>query len=190
MATIAASVLMSEKLNKFAHTARLTYNFPNDLSKLPIFADFVSWPFINSNRSPKYLHDSNLNSIRRCIMGTGIFFFLSQGSFKSVFPSSLIALGAYSANARWNSIPTDIAATTAAQRLKIQSIGRRTGCHQCGSRLSFSQLGEWFVADHMPPTKFVERAKSRRWPFGRKVYLSFLWFLKDNFSHVLVPPED
>jgi hypothetical protein len=83
--------------------------------------------------------------------------------FRTVFPSSSITLGAY-ANTRSmmrSSIISNSAIASEAQRKRIQAMGKRFGCHQCGSRQLLSK--KVFIADHMPPTKRAEQLSSVWW---------------------------
>lgn len=83
--------------------------------------------------------------------------------FRTVFPSSSITHGAY-ANTRSmmrSSIVSNSAVASDAQRKRIQALGRRFGCHQCGSRQVFAKKG--FIADHMPPTKRAEELSAVWW---------------------------
>ena len=66
------------------------------------------------------------------------------GRFSSVLPSHLLRPGAFARE--W--IPVRATQATERQRTIIRELGRRHGCHSCGTR-SVKQ----FHADHQPPTK-------------------------------------
>ena len=96
-------------------------------------------------------------------MGLSAYVVLEGGLFRTVFPSSSISLGAYAntRNTLRSSIISNSPVASDAQRRKIQEMGKRFGCHQCGSRQVFSKQG--FIADHMPPTKRAEELASQWW---------------------------
>ena len=50
-------------------------------------------------------------------------------------------------------------------RKLIQSLGKRFGCHQCGSRQLFrgADSGGIFIADHQPPTKMAKAMADAWW---------------------------
>jgi hypothetical protein len=101
--------------------------------------------------------------VRRSALGLSAYLVLEGGMFRTVFPSSSISLGAY-ANTRStlrSSIVSNSAVASEAQRRRIQQLGRRFGCHQCGSRQLFSK--GTFIADHMPPTKRAEELSAVWW---------------------------
>jgi hypothetical protein len=102
------------------------------------------------------------------------FALLERHAFQTVFPSSVITIGAYAKRkyfplwARGSVVSTSPTAT-APQRYQVNKIGRVHGCHHCGDR----QLFGWktFIADHMPPTKMANEMNQvfwRRW-FGFRV---------------------
>jgi hypothetical protein len=101
--------------------------------------------------------------IKRLLLGVSVFALLEQGAFHTAFPSSVIQMGVF-ANS-WRSRSRSVLSTsdvaTPAQRAQIQELGKRFGCHQCGSNQIFSK--ETFIADHMPPTKFAKEANARWW---------------------------
>ena len=66
------------------------------------------------------------------------------GRFSSVLPSHLLRPGAFARE--W--IPVRATQATERQRTIVRELGRRHGCHSCGTR-SVKQ----FHADHQPPTK-------------------------------------
>lgn len=91
------------------------------------------------------------------------------GRFWSMPPSSYTNLGSFARVT--HSIPAKMDYATSAQRKVIESVGRRWGCHTCGSRMIFSRTRPAanggasvvkFHADHMPP-KSVAHAMNSRW---------------------------
>jgi len=91
------------------------------------------------------------------------------GRFWSISPSSYTNLGSFARTS--HSIPAKMDYATSAQRKVIESVGRRWGCHTCGSRMIFSRTKPSangsgslvkFHADHMPP-KSVAHAMNSRW---------------------------
>lgn len=101
--------------------------------------------------------------VRRSTLGVAAYIALEGGMFRTVFPSSSISLGAY-ANTRStmrSSIISNSAIASEAQRKRIQEMGRRFGCHQCGNRQLLSR--KTFIADHMPPTKRAEELSAVWW---------------------------
>ena len=91
------------------------------------------------------------------------------GRFWSIPPSSYTNLGSFARVT--HSIPAKMDYATSAQRKVIESVGRKWGCHTCGSRMIFSRTRPSangaasmvkFHADHMPP-KSVARALNARW---------------------------
>jgi hypothetical protein len=94
------------------------------------------------------------------LLGSACFVALG-GRFWALSPSSLSTLGAFSNTAR-ASLPATLAYATSAERAAIQKLGRKFGCHTCGTRFLFSSLGR-YNADHMPPLSEVRRANSALW---------------------------
>lgn len=87
---------------------------------------------------------------------TGVVFFRALGGrFRSVLPSHLHHPGAYAR--QW--IPAGNHANNT-QRDVITEIGRKYGCHSCGTRRV-----DKFFADHQPPTKFEKIIGSGRQNF-------------------------
>ena len=101
--------------------------------------------------------------VRRSALGMSAYMVLEGGMFRTVFPSSSIELGAYAntRNTLRSSIVSNSAIASESQRKRIQAMGRRFGCHQCGSRQIFTK--KVFIADHMPPTKRAEELSALWW---------------------------
>lgn len=93
-------------------------------------------------------------------------FKLLGGRFWAISPSSYTHLGSF---ARW-SIPCTSNYATSNQRKMIEQMGRKWGCHTCGSRMMVGPGGKSlassksfrFVGDHMPP-KSVAEQMNRNW---------------------------
>ena len=99
---------------------------------------------------------------RRLVAATAGCLLISRGvfgaRFSSVLPSDVRLPGAF-ATAQ-TSVPTGTAYASSKERELIIKMGRRHGCHSCGTM----RAKEW-VADHQPPNKYV---KSSNW------WLSFI----------------
>lgn len=110
----------------------------------------------NSRRAKK-------ESIKRMLLGISLYTLLERQSFYTAFPSSVIEMGVFanSWTARYRSVLSTSEVATPSQRMAIQKLGAKYGCHQCGSKQVFT--AETFIADHMPPTKFVREANEKWW---------------------------
>ena len=74
------------------------------------------------------------------------------GRFSMVLPSNLMQPGSFSRYA----IPVNEAPhATKSQKMIIQDLGRKHGCHTCGHRSKLIQ----YRADHQPPTKLVKEGR-------------------------------
>ena len=105
------------------------------------------------------------NMMRRAYLGLGVFSLLEKRSFLTALPSSVIALGVHAQQSpllQKGSVLSTNKVATSKQRQMIQILGNRHGCHQCGSRQIFASK-KGFIADHMPPTNFVERLNNVWW---------------------------
>lgn len=113
-----------------------------------------------------------LHHLRICFFGL-LSFKMLGGRFWAIAPSSYTHLGSFS---RW-SIPCTEKYATAQQRTLIHKMGRRWGCHTCGSRMLGPTTKSFkFVGDHMPPKSVAERMNQmwiRRWGLWRKVQFRF-----------------
>lgn len=151
------SLLFANKLNDFLNKFALKYTPVNRTDMTAILFDDILTPKQASlGRSKGTEYDRQILTISRLYVGLASYLILEGGNMRISFPSSITALGAFASRRRWNSLPTDKAIATASQRSAIQKLGRRCGCHHCGSRWS-----KIFIADHMPPTKFVEDMKKK-----------------------------
>ena len=79
------------------------------------------------------------------------------GRFWSISPSSFTNLGSFARV----SLPATDAYATEAQRSMIEKLGRRFGCHTCGSHMFLSSRPVSFHADHMPPRSVAKQINSR-----------------------------
>ena len=80
------------------------------------------------------------------------------GRFWSISPSSFTNLGSFARV----SLPATDAYATEAQRSMIETLGRRFGCHTCGSHMFLSKSSPvLFHADHMPPRSVAKQINSR-----------------------------
>jgi len=108
-------------------------------------------------------------ALYQSILGAISYVTLERRGFRTAIPSSVITTGVYAHTPlhwRWSRLRKDIVVAssevaTAAERGRIQKLGRLHGCHQCGSR----QLAGMrpFIADHMPPTKVVSKLNAESW---------------------------
>lgn len=125
------------------------------------------------------LEDDKLASIRkkeafgRVIPNLLTYYSLERRSFLTAIPSSVIAVGVHAQQnfyaVRGSVVSTDKVAT-AGQRKLVQLMGKKFGCHQCGSKY----LNKIFIADHMPPTHFINEMNKVWWRklLEKKVRLS------------------
>lgn len=114
--------------------------------------------------------------IRTALVGVGAYGILERRSFRTAIPSSVISVGVF-AHTPWHWSPKMrdvIAATgevaTSSQRAAVQKLGKLHGCHHCGSKQIFNLAKGFptnFIADHMPPTKYVNEANSE---WYRKIF--------------------
>jgi hypothetical protein len=87
-----------------------------------------------------------------CIAGV-LAFKRMGGTFRSISPSSYTSPGSFARQC----IPAKSTAyATPNERDAIQKIGKKYGCHTCGTRKPFSGTTDGFVADHIPPNAVVE----------------------------------
>lgn len=124
--------------------------------------------------------------VRNALVGVGLFSLFERRNFLTALPSSVITLGAFAQRnmlvsrlGRGSVLSTDVAATEK-QRRAIQTIGKRFGCHQCGSRQLFTSSSNngisSFIADHQPPTKMAKLMgdkwwrRALRWPVTQRLW--------------------
>lgn len=93
---------------------------------------------------------------RVCFIGAIVYKGLG-GRFWSISPSSLTTLGSFART--FQSLPATFKYASPSERIKIEQLGRKVGCHTCGSRKIFSRgkNGIKFIADHMPPQAVVKQ---------------------------------
>eukprot|EP00980_Cylindrotheca_fusiformis_P011230 scaffold2575_cov101-Cylindrotheca_fusiformis.AAC.4 len=112
--------------------------------------------------SNEYLQITNnlkipYHDLRVCGVGLAAFMLLG-GRFWAIAPSSFTGVGSFG---RW-SIPCGESYASTQQRVMIEQMGKRWGCHTCGSRMLKPVDGHKFVGDHMPP-KSVAAHMNNRW---------------------------
>lgn len=105
-----------------------------------------------------------MHEVRVCLLGLLAFKSLG-GRFWGISPSSYTHLGSF---ARW-SIPCTENYANPKERIMIEQMGRKWGCHTCGSKMYFSSAKSAatgktyrFVGDHMPP-KSVAKHMNESW---------------------------
>ena len=118
--------------------------------------------------APTAVASAATNAIPMKVSYLTVFFYslLSLNLFQTVFPSSVISIGAYAKgkslpNIFKMAVPTINEAASQKEKLKIQHLGRVFGCHHCGSRQLISQ--NKFIADHMPPTRQTKALNQVWW---------------------------
>ena len=87
-----------------------------------------------------------------CALGL-LSFKLLGGRFWAIAPSSYTHVGSFARA----SIPATENYATQAQRSILMRIGRRCGCHTCGTRILF---GRSVIADHQPPKAVARQLAS------------------------------
>ena len=87
------------------------------------------------------------------LAGLGLFRLLG-GRFFSVLPSDYARLGAFRPK---EMVRATLAYASKSTKRHISWLGSMNGCHTCGTRRGP------FVADHMPPVKFVKEANAKWW---------------------------
>lgn len=152
IASIAASCLISREIQEII--------LPSGASR----ARMNTFNIINSE-----------GKISQAFLGIGIFSLLEKKSFMTAIPSSVIALGVHAHNIPFfgkGSVLSTNKVANQKQRKLIQILGSRLGCHQCGSKQFFTKNRN-FIADHMPPTHFIEKLNAVWWRKMFNVKASF-----------------
>lgn len=113
---------------------------------------------------------------RICILGLLTYKTIFRSRYVSISPSSYTARGSFGPPGI--PAPANFNYATRLQREKIERIGRRWGCHTCGSRMIFSNLRKnvpKFHGDHIPPVSVAKQLNDRwyRRTFGLKVSQKF-----------------
>lgn len=85
---------------------------------------------------------------------------LGVSPLRTSLPSSIRATGSFASC--FGSIPSFSAQATPYQRVLVQRLGRKFGCHHCGTRQLLS-FGKSFIADHMPPTQIARLRNKALW---------------------------
>ncbi|KAL7531423.1 hypothetical protein ACHAWF_003763 [Thalassiosira exigua] len=117
-----------------------------------------------------------MHAARICILGLLTYKTIFRSRFSSISPSSYTARGSFARASI--PAPPNFNYATRSQRVRIERIGRRWGCHTCGSRMIFSNLGKdapRFHGDHIPPVSVAKQLNDRwhRRMLGRKVTQRF-----------------
>lgn len=87
------------------------------------------------------------------VAAAGVTFKLIGGRFKSVLPSSFYKSGAFA----HSFIPAKGQQyATTKEKLILNSIGRKHGCHTCGNRRS-----KFYVGDHIPPNSLRKQGEQQ-----------------------------
>jgi hypothetical protein len=112
-----------------------------------------------------------------------ITFKLLGGRFWSIAPSSYTHVGSF-ARVVGGSIPATSRYATAAERLRMERLGRFIGCHTCGTHKLFTREAFRFVGDHQPPKAIAEQLNRRlhRRLLGWKVSYRFFPQCRDCSS--------
>lgn len=112
------------------------------------------------------VHTFSEQQFVRCTY-VSLFNFLALGlkPFEATLPSSVIQLGSFNKIPHFplpgkGSVPVASETANSSQRAQIQRIGKKYGCHQCGSKQLLGQ--GMFISDHMPPTAQV-KAENQKW---------------------------
>ena len=120
----------------------------------------LSYPLFNKFLSERKRVVSR-EKVRRALLTFCGYALIEQLTFpgvsplKTSLPSSILTTGSY-ASVFGGAIPSSSSVASPYQRTLIQRMGRAHGCHHCGSRQLFGS-GTYFIADHMPPTKLVDK---------------------------------
>lgn len=143
-------------------------------ASVPRILSKVSTLDIRSPLSLQWDEQSVAHAVRVCLAGMLIYRGILGGRFWSISPSSYTNLGSF---ARRSLPATNDSYATYAQRQQIELLGRKFGCHTCGSRMIFAKSRVKFHADHMPPRSVVNAQKNQFW---RKLLLP-LFPIKQRF---------
>jgi hypothetical protein len=92
-----------------------------------------------------------------------LFILIEHKMFRTMLPSSVIKIGVFANTSlsEYRSVPSSSERATQSERNKIQVLGKKYGCHHCGSKMIFSPGP--FICDHMPPTKQAEKMNKAWW---------------------------
>ncbi len=101
-----------------------------------------------------------------------LFILIEQNWFRTMLPSSVLTIGVFGDErlSESRSVPSSSKKATQSERNQIQVLGKKDGCHHCGSKMIFSSGP--FIADHMPPTariRWISTIAWWRWLLGMKV---------------------
>ena len=129
-----------------------------------VFSSYSSPKLINvlAEDAKEIRPENHIGLIRGTLLTILCFSAIECNGLRTTLPSSVISKGAYARS--FARILTSTPSASSMQRAKIQSFGKRFGCHHCGSRQLFQGK---FIADHIPPTLFVSNYL-KSW-FGRSM---------------------
>ena len=96
--------------------------------------------------------------IADALVSVALFKFLLRGSFRKIAPSDLTKPGPFARE--WVETNGENYATYG-QRMRVNAIGWKRGCHHCGARGAggFLWLSKKWICDHQPPNKIVAMAQ-------------------------------
>ena len=100
-----------------------------------------------------------MHAARVCVLGLLTYKMVLRSNFFSISPSSYTHKGSF---ARVG-IPATMNYASPSQRIQIEKLGRRWGCHTCGSRMIFSKLPTKFHGDHIPPVSVAKQMSQQTW---------------------------
>ena len=139
----------------------------------------------NNRRIQNERKEAWIHAARICIIGLLTYKTLFRSNFMSLSPSSYTARGSFarkgipiprssSSSSSSSIIPSSFNYATKSQRSTLTKIGKRFGCHTCGSRLLFHnklltppKKSIIFHGDHIPPVSVAKQINSR-W-YNRKL---------------------
>ena len=184
MTTVAFSSLFAHICATSSHETLKSKKISNLFSFRPILQaqecmiPNILKPYSNykSNKSIMICQNIQKPAIQIVFLGL-LSFQVFGGRYWTISPSSYTHLGSFAR------IPFSLPASvdkyaTPSQRLAIEKLGRRYGCHTCGARkivssistnvqnkipLSQSSSNVQFHADHMPPNAIVKQYNQRLW---------------------------
>ncbi|EJK60234.1 hypothetical protein THAOC_19455 [Thalassiosira oceanica] len=100
-----------------------------------------------------------MHAARVCVLGLLTYKMVLRSNFFSISTSSYTHKGSF---ARVG-IPATMNYASPSQRIQIEKLGRRWGCHTCGSRMIFSKLSTKFHGDHIPPVSVAKQMSQQTW---------------------------
>lgn len=144
--------------------------------------------YYNNNSNRRIQHERKeawMHAARICIIGLLTYKTLFRSNFMSLSPSSYTARGSFARRGIpiTSSTSSSFNYATKAQRYALDKLGRRFGCHTCGSRLLFTNKHKLlptnkkiiFHGDHIPPVSVAKQINARWYnrKLGRQVSQKF-----------------